>query len=339
MKQLSVFITFFISFSFFNTLFLGMPLLSAGAVTGSVATESGLHIVTFDAPVGKVYVNLPDDMAMGDIIAGTLTARPAGKTEAEKAGNLDLLSKFIIEVGNNGFKLIDGWGKWQLPDTDKIAFVLKNPEGKVMGKVEVPVLDNPPAFTDAGFQCPEYAQAGLGLPVKGKFNGDFSDTQVTLDEKELERLAESPRQVIVKAPLDKIGSTILEFSEGDNRGSCRCRNIYVQLAAGKLHLKRGQTTGLSVTVRGLEGLEEPIPLKIENLSPRVIRLEGPDSLSIRREDVMAGGIFIYRTTVTAVSSGTFRVRASVPYPAVSSEQGFGEDSKQETDESSVEGQM
>jgi hypothetical protein len=315
MKCLRGFSIFVISFFLFKAYSPGVPLVWMGAAAAGVTTEYGLHIVKFDTPYGEVFVNLPDNIAKGDDVSGKLTAQAAGKTEAERAKNLDLLNKFIIEAGNNGIKLINGWGKWKIPEADQTFFLLKDPAGKEVGRVQVPVLDEPPSYPADGYQCPEYVQAGLSLPVRGKFNGDFSDTQVRMDEVELQPLAESPRALIIKAPLDQIGPTSLEFSEGDYRGKCHCRNIYVQLAADNLHLKRGQTTGLAVTVRGLEGLEEGLPLKLDNLSPQLVRLKGPNSILIQPQDVQPGGIFIYHTTVTGISPGTFRIRASIPLTA------------------------
>jgi hypothetical protein len=70
-----------------------------------------------------------------------------------------------------------------------------------------------------------------------------------------------------------------------------------------------------VTVRGLESLEEGLPPALDNLSPQLVRLKGPNSILIQPQDVQPGGLFIYRTTITGIHPGTFHIRASIPLTA------------------------
>src|SRR5947207_6115089 len=46
-------------------------------------SANGLNISTFTTPQGVIKVNLPDDMAAGDTISGTVTEEPNGKNDAE----------------------------------------------------------------------------------------------------------------------------------------------------------------------------------------------------------------------------------------------------------------
>ncbi|MCA1850030.1 MAG: hypothetical protein LC672_02975, partial [Acidobacteria bacterium] len=47
---------------------------------------------------GDVKVYLPDDMAAGDTISGTVVAEPKGTTEEERAKNMGVLKGFVLEV-------------------------------------------------------------------------------------------------------------------------------------------------------------------------------------------------------------------------------------------------
>jgi hypothetical protein len=66
------------------------------------ATYNGINNYTFLTPNGKVEVNLPDDMAAGDTITGTVSLNPSGKTKEEIAKNESELKKLLIELPGNG---------------------------------------------------------------------------------------------------------------------------------------------------------------------------------------------------------------------------------------------
>jgi len=48
-----------------------------------------------------VIVHLPDDMAAGDTISGTVVEEPKGSTPAEKEKNLEMLQGLVIEIGGS----------------------------------------------------------------------------------------------------------------------------------------------------------------------------------------------------------------------------------------------
>ena len=114
---------------------------------------SGLSTTTFDTLEGTVTVNLPDDLAAGDTISGSVIAEPKGKTGDEQAKNQDELSGYVVEVANQTTpkekipgNLIDFCkdpaqkpddhsirvcSKWSVPDeVKKVAIVLKNRDRK-----------------------------------------------------------------------------------------------------------------------------------------------------------------------------------------------------------------
>jgi hypothetical protein len=127
-------------------------------------TANGLNTTAFDTLEGTVTVNLPDDLAAGDTISGTVISEPKGKTGDEQAKNQDELSGYVVEVAQPETPMEKDGGnlaglctnedpapttndysltvckKWPIPDTvSKIPIVLKNKEGKIVGRTEVPV--------------------------------------------------------------------------------------------------------------------------------------------------------------------------------------------------------
>lgn len=76
--------------------FAGIARVSAEAVTAS-----GMHTATFATPNGSVKVHLPDDMAAGDTISGTVVAEAKGGTQEERSNNMAELRGYVIDLAPN----------------------------------------------------------------------------------------------------------------------------------------------------------------------------------------------------------------------------------------------
>lgn len=291
--------------------FIGGSFIALDAA--AVKTIEGLRYIDFDTPYGKIGIGLPDDMAMGDVISGQLAVEPSGRSEKKRAKNEERLNRYSVDIGGKKAAVGDHWGKWTIPTADNVSVVLLDSNGKVVDTAQVPVNPHPPEAGAGNFQCPKVTQGGRLWRMDGKFDGDFSDTHVTMDGNEVEKWAESPRHVILETPMDVVGKTTIQYTEGSIKGTCQCRNIVVLLHADDLHLRRGQTTGLSVTVKGLDGLEEPVPLSIENKTPTIVSLKDEGTFIIKPSDVKPGGIYIYRSVLTGILPGNFNISARVVY--------------------------
>jgi hypothetical protein len=307
-KSVSIFILAAFSLGAY---FYGSPLLVREQSTANHISECGLHIIEFETAYGEIYVNLPDDMPAGDIISGTLSAVQSGKKEKDRAKNMDILKGYIIDIDNQKTAVVEEWGTWTIPDTDELSIILRDQQGNVAAKTEVPVNDEAPSLQPEEFTCPIYAQAGRPFIFGGKFNGDFSDTQVRMNEKEVDKLAESSRQMVVLSPMDQIGTTTVNLDEGDGNAEFKIRNILLEPSIGKSKLKKGETTELVVIIRGLEGLEDDIPLQIENKTPNLVKMGESGLISIQPKDVEEGGIYTFKTLFTGIMPGNFHIQASI----------------------------
>src|ERR1700674_3454685 len=79
---------------------LTMPVPAQNSAAPTQTREGGLVNTTFTTPSAKITVTLPDDIAAGDTISGTVVAEPAGKNDAEKQHNAAELTGYVIEVGD-----------------------------------------------------------------------------------------------------------------------------------------------------------------------------------------------------------------------------------------------
>jgi hypothetical protein len=284
-----------------------------------VETAAGLHVATFSTLQGTVTVNLPDDMAAGDTISGTVVAEGNGATPEERKKNQDSLSGTVVEMEQQKTSASDpgGRGKWTLPPgiAVSIPLILRDRQGKPIGKVAIPVAKA--AAAQKEMTLPSAGQTGRPVSITGAFDGDFSSTNVTVGGKSIEVLAESPRKLVARAPVGITGVAALEVTKGQSITKCEYRNLDVRLAAPKLDLKSGERTMMTVTVAGASGMEQTVPLSIVNRSPTVVHIDDGDKQTIQIDGhKLAGDSFIATRGLTGVRPGGFNIQASIGLDAM-----------------------
>jgi hypothetical protein len=284
-----------------------------GEVKATAETEFGLHTATFNTVQGSVTVNLPDDLAAGDVISGTVVPEPAGRTEPERAQNLSQLNGFVVEIEKQKTSPKQELAKWVIPiAVTTIRLVLKNKEGKEVGYVPIPVNPKPdqPA---PGYQTPSVGQAGRPVEVKGRFDGDGGTTGVRIGSMPAKVLAESPRKVIAQSPSDVLGRTEIEVKKKDAVvAKCNFRSIGVRLSAGKLHLIRGETTMLTLTLVGMEGIDAVVSVRLVNNAPWVLRMAGGQAQKlVVSPSQVQGGSYSTTRALTGIRAGAFSINAVV----------------------------
>ncbi len=198
--------------------------------------------------------------------------------------------------------------------------ILMDNKGKEVARIEVPVspttphVERPATLTAGDYQLPKIGQAGRPIQVIGPFDGDFGSTGASVGGNEAKLLAESPRKLVAQSPRNVVGRTEVEVKEGNVVAKGAFRNAVVRLTAPKTTFQHGEQTMLTVGVEGLEGLTEPVSLRLENKTPSVVNM--PDGnvqvITIRPGDVQPGGTFTLTHTLTGISPGGFTVVAVIP---------------------------
>jgi len=296
----------------------GTPLTSGqgGSSTAqgfAVASEAvgGLNTTTFTTPRGKVRVNLPDDMAAGDTLSGTVIAEALGKNDKERAANQGELSGYVVELEQQQASSTSRILKSAIPTASNTTYlILRDKDRKEVAKIEVPVAQQPPPVEK--FDLPTLGQQGRAIEVTGRFDGDFSTTNVKVGGEDLEVLAESPRKVVARNSDNKIGPTELAVEERGQITKGEFHSLGIKLSAPKLNLLRGEQTTLTVTVHGLEGIREDVPLVLENKSVEVITMgeQNVERIIISPAQVQAGSYTINRQ-LTGIQPGGFTITGTV----------------------------
>ena len=283
-------------------------------------SANGLYITTFTTPQGVIKVNLPDDMAAGDTISGTVTAESTGQNDAERAQNLAELKRHVLVVEGQQTLVGAGTFSWSIPhplnpNSKNISLFQR---GQNAATTTIPISATP-LPSPSGFTLPTGGQEGRLIQIKGPGNGIFSPQDyVKIGGITLPTVAESPRSLILRNASESLGPTTLECHENGAGMQCPFRNLGINLSAPKLNLLRGETTTLRVIVLGLGGVSGDQSLDLENTSPSVIRMSGGDRqhVNIRASEVRPDGTYSMDRTLTGIMAGSFNVTATVMWADV-----------------------
>jgi hypothetical protein len=311
-----------------------------------VTASGGLRIATFEAKSGRVLLILPDDMRAGDTISGTVQVEPAGKTEEERANNLNVLNGHTIIIRPQPKPGKPGENAIELPvklPTFTVTLPPQSPRFVSFGIVGQPpgqggdfIQDTWTVIPDLTLNVtmdsrpPQLGQQGRPLQIPGSFDGSFDNTTVrfgppgsTVQDFEkntqnvsggfglIKPLAESPRKIVFESPTNVVGPIQVFVQEGDKKTTAPFRNLGVQLSAPKTNLMRGEKTTLTVEVRGLEGIKEDVPLQLD--SRGVITMDGGNfqNLRIKPNEVQRDGRYTTTRGITGQQAGGFNVTATV----------------------------
>lgn len=287
---------------------------SSSAPGFAVASEvaGGLNTTIFATPRGRIRVNLPDDMAAGDTLSGTVIAEPQGKNTSEIARNEGELSGYVVELEKQQTSSSGRIFKLAIPAAISTTYlILRDKKGEEVARAPVPVASTTPPVEE--FDLPTIGQQGRPVEVRGPFDGDIGTTQIGVGGNDLEILAESPRKVVARNPSGQpVGPSEIEVREKDQVAKGDFRTLGIQLSAPKLNLLRGEQTTLVVTVTGLEGIREPVPLVLENKSSGIIQMGGGEvqRLTISPSQVQ-GGRYTTERPLTGVQRGAFTITGTV----------------------------
>ncbi|HRI03001.1 MAG TPA: hypothetical protein PLL77_04585 [Pyrinomonadaceae bacterium] len=164
------------------------------------------------------------------------------------------------------------------------------------------------------FEIPSLGQTGRPIEIKGTFDGDSSNTSVsvsmTLSNLMVDVIAESPRRSIVANPQNLVGPGTISLNEAGRKFSAPFRNIGVGLSAPKTSLMRGEKTEMRVEVTGLAGITQPVPMTLS--SSGVVTMSGGSfqQIMIKPSDA-ASGNYVTTRTINGLQAGSWGAVATV----------------------------
>jgi hypothetical protein len=269
-----------------------------------------LIIQTFDTKEGKIIVYLPP-LSPSVTISGTVYLQPTGK---DSSRNLIALQSKRLSLGDLDIPVQRGSFRLQLPVepvTGTRSLQLRSSNGEVMTQEPIPVTitSEPPN----SFTIPPYIVSGDQAIITGNFDGNMTNTSVTINGEKTELLAESPSRLYFTTSSNQTGNVTVVCTENGNTQMAASNLLKLDLSAGKTSLVRGEKTEVHVNISGLEGLKEPVHIAIKNTSPSVIILEGGNTQDIiltPRNDAPSG-VFVTTRNIQSLKNGSFSVSVTI----------------------------
>ena len=304
---------------------LSLFLLVPASITRAQTVTSVKGLVTADFPTqyGNVKIYLPEDIRPGDVISGTVVVEPKGNNARQTEKNLAELIKHSVSIDGNKFPVIPNASnfKWLVPRDRQLSAPIELLNASSVKVAELkynfisPVIGTDPFLYDCA--VPSHALTASPLSITGNFDGDMTNTQCLLNNQPTQILAESPRQCQVQFPESAKGSNSLQVKEnGEVKCSRQISGVDMQVSAGRLNLRKGESTFIDVRITGLENLPDKALLTVTNLSPGVVNMEGGNLQAITLWPLpdSAKGNYSQRFNVISTTAGTFNVNINLDLP-------------------------
>ena len=205
-------------------------------VRTEIDTISELQIIIFDTAQGNIVVSLPEEILAGDMISGTITKEPKGKTQKDFEANSNKLDKYSVEINNETRIISENELKFTIPksSTGGVTYmILRSASGEEWARNYITYQNS--SIDIKSFEAPspwEYQSPKLGRStnpsvIKGPFDGNFGTTSIMIGNVSVKKIAESPRVLVFQNPSNPIGNLDLILNERGVNVKRKYNNIKV----------------------------------------------------------------------------------------------------------------
>jgi hypothetical protein len=251
--------------------------------------QDGLQRINVSTVRGTITVQLPAAIHANDQISGTVTAVPAkigmSKKDKKRARKQQqALENFTVAFNGNTTPISDTSLAFTIPKdnpNNSCDLVIYNRKGKAIATVPIPITNAERVRNNkTSIQIPTYVRAGNTCHIKGNFDGNMKNSEVKIGDTSLPIIAEAPDRLICEVPNTIAGQQKITVTENGITQTAPCNVVGMNLSVGKFNLLKGESTNLSIDVFGLEGLEAPVEIVVENRTQENISLQGGNTQHI-----------------------------------------------------------
>lgn len=268
-----------------------------------VKTHNGLTTATFSTGYGTIQIYLPN-ISGSQAISGTIKTLPNGDSKRKQEKNLKELQKLKLHIGNASFNVQNQ--QFTIPSCAELIDLGLIDHSEQMATINL----NETINTCTSTCIPSYMVAGSPATISSFFlDGNSTNTTITLGSTKANILAESEHHVFLEVPNNLSGQENLTFTEANTTIQDIVNVLQLNLSIEKLNLLRSETTTLTITVSGLEGLIEDVPLTLTNTSPENIELQNGNNqhINITTEN----NSYTITESITAKISGSYSISAQI----------------------------
>ncbi len=279
-------------------------------------SPAGYQTVAFLTPFGRAVVLLPDGLAGGDTVSGSLAWEPAGDSERDRSRSFAQLTALGLGLGLGDLPTAARTWSYRIPPelTGSLAVSLWDTQGNLLGESAVPLV-SPPASLES-YRLPPFVQAGQPFQIEGPFDGDLANTRVELGGTRARLLAESPRRVVAESPGSALGEQAVVVAEQGRTTAGRVHNLSLDIARPRVPLDRGVRGTLGVEVRGLAGFDGDVAIRLVNRTAGLVYLDGGtvQTVIVRPDQRQPDGSFSFTRDLTGIDPGEIDIQVELMPP-------------------------
>jgi len=303
------------------------PNTTPGGIVGTGGPQK-VRTISVSTISGEVIdVKVPNIIRPGDNITGSIVTKSQSST----------LQGAVVDVENKKTDVKDKIFSFIVPaGLASIPFLLKDKNGSTIGMTEIPVnapniptpsgnnritpsqIQMPPQHSPGSFAPLNYCQPGQPLTINGFFDGNASNTTVSINNIPCEIITESNygsfAQIPGNLPAGKASLTILE---GGVTQTMAIQVITTNLTTNKTVMQKNRKATVTATVNGLENLDlnnNNFKIELTNGSPGVIKFNEANTTTISRDinsSNVKNGTFTFSTHITGTATGAYTITSNI----------------------------
>ena len=280
------------------------PTSATAKSSAIVDSNETMTTVDFITGSGVIRLNLPNEIRCGDTISGIIQIEGRGKSSRYEKK----LNEYVLKIGEYEAYVRLGSYRLTIPkDATSLPVTLLNSKGSERGSAQIDVISSADKPSSEGYSSPACVEANKPIKVEGTFSGDFRITNVTTNGRPALILTESPRVMVFQTPDNIIGAMKVEVKQGDWKYKSELNALSISSTMVTRKIERGKSHSLLVRISGMKPDGPSVMVKLTNLTPGVVNLEGGDVQSIGAKSDT--GTWEVRREVHGARAGRFRLKA------------------------------
>lgn len=279
--------------------------------------------------LGELRLVTPADIFAGDKFSAGIKMTPAGKKEKDIARNTGTLNNSTVYLGNNSFpvsQINSGPITLTADEIRNLPVKIVDPGGKQLYQTFLPGLFTNPIPLSPDFKIPTHGLTGANFRVFGPFDGNSSTTKCMIGNQPAQIIAESPRQCIIEFPMNAKGPTTITIEENGVSITENISGVDFTITAGRMNLKRGESTYIDILITGLQNLPDNATLSIANITTNVVTMAGGNTqvITIPPSGITGAGQYSNRFNIQSLMTGDFSINIDLKLPEPPIAAGYGQ---------------
>jgi hypothetical protein len=264
--------------------------------------SNGLYIIQYQSPEGLIILYVPR-AEPGGWAAGSVELKAGGGSQRAMAKNLDQLRAYTCNIEEETIRLDQSHFRIKTPRNPNRRVSIRDEKGKLLAAEQLSAGDaKEPIAGNSFYTCGEPAA------VSGDFDADLDNSAMRFQGREVPLVAETNDALFFVPTEEHTGQPSYSITEGTESSTVKSTVLCMAAFVDKQHLRSGESTQLHIEIKGVNSLEQPAELFIQNNSADHVRLSGGNTQTILIEPgEYQRDVFTKTIDVTAAATGGFNI--------------------------------